>query len=304
MITGEKLISGCRLCGADTAGEPITDGLLRRCPSCQFVWTASDLPPPEQLYDSAYYETDGYQDYFTSARQRRYESIRRLRWLRSRVRPATLLEAGSAGGYFLRAARDAGIDARGVEVSDAAASFAREQLRVPVRTLRFEDHEQPVPVDVVCAFHVLEHVTDPWRFLDAARAALPPGGWLALEVPNIASAAAHRLGSAWPAIAPEYHRWHFTPASLARLLTDCGFDVVARDTTFSRFYWQAPARLRNVRNLLFADFAASRSLRVTHPGLGDLLRVFARRSGDGRTVDSLQARPRPSQRSIHERKHP
>ncbi|WBB97819.1 class I SAM-dependent methyltransferase [Solwaraspora sp. WMMA2080] len=277
MRSAEKVATGCLLCGDGSGGRPVTDGLLRRCDTCQFVWTASDLPPPEQLYDRAYYETDGYQDYFTSAGQRRYESARRLRWLRSRVRPATLLEAGSAGGYFLRAARDAGIDARGVEVSDAAASFAREQLGVPVRTDRFEDHGPGAPVDAVCAFHVLEHVTDPRRFLAAARAALRPDGWLALEVPNIASAAARRLGSAWPAIAPDYHRWHFTPHSLARLLAESGFRVVGQDTVFSRFYWRAPARLRQARNLVVADFAACRSLQVSHPTLGDLLRVFARR---------------------------
>ncbi|MFY1635537.1 class I SAM-dependent methyltransferase [Solwaraspora sp. WMMB335] len=277
MTIDETVATGCLLCGSTGTGQPITEGLLRRCATCQFVWTAGDLPPPEELYDRAYYETDGYQDYFASAGQRRFESARRLRWLCSRVRPADLLEAGSAGGYFLRAARDAGIDASGVEVSAAAASFAREHLGVPVRTQRFEDHEPGTAVEAVCAFHVLEHVTDPRQFLAAARAALRPGGWLALEVPNIASAAARRLGSAWPAIAPEYHRWHFTPESLSRLLAETGFRVVGQDTIFSRFYWRAPARLRQARNLLVADFAASRSLRVSHPYLGDLLRIFARR---------------------------
>ncbi|MFV2017270.1 class I SAM-dependent methyltransferase [Micromonospora sp. LOL_023] len=277
MRTEQMVATGCMLCGDDSTGQPDTDGLLRRCGTCQFVWTASNLPPPEQLYGRAYYETDGYQDYFTSAGQRRYESARRLRWLRSQVRPATLLEAGSAGGYFLQAARDAGIDACGVEVSDAAASFAREQLGVPVRTGRFEEHVQANAVEAVCAFHVLEHVTDPRRFLATARASLRPEGWLALEVPNIASAAARRLGSAWPAIAPDYHRWHFAPHTLARLLAESGFRVVAQDTVFSRYYWRAPARLRQARNLVVADFAACRSLRVSHPELGDLLRVFARR---------------------------
>jgi 2-polyprenyl-3-methyl-5-hydroxy-6-metoxy-1,4-benzoquinol methylase len=248
------------------------------------VWTADILPPPEKLYDQTYYETDGYQNYFTSARQRRFESRRRLRWLLSMVRPSSLLEAGPAGGFFLEAARRAGISVAGVEVSAVAARFAREQLGVPVRQGCFEATVQTVPVQAVCAFHVLEHVEDPRLFLEAARAALVPGGWLALEVPNIASAAARRLGSAWPAIAPAYHRWHFTPDSLARLLTESGFEVIRHDTVFSRYYWQPVTRLAHARSLLIADWVASGSPRMSHPHLGDLLRVYARRD------DFLEAR--------------
>ncbi|MEW2145775.1 class I SAM-dependent methyltransferase, partial [Micromonospora vinacea] len=146
----------------------------------------------------------------------------------------------------------------------------------------FETIAPTLTADVVCAFHVLEHVEDPRAFLRAAHTTLTPGGWLALEVPNIASAAANRLGTDWPAIAPAYHRWHFTPDTLSRMLVESGFRVISHDTVFSRFYWQPAARLRNARDLLVADIAASRSPRVTHPQLGDLLRIFARR--DDRVV--------------------
>ncbi|MEH1127933.1 class I SAM-dependent methyltransferase [Micromonospora sp. CPCC 206061] len=235
------------------------------------------MPPPAQLYTEAYYETDGYESYFTSAGQRRFEASRRLRWLLSVVRPSSLLEAGPAGGFFLEAARRVGISVAGVEVSEVAARFAREELGVPVRQGCFETVAPVDPVEAVCAFHVLEHVEDPRVFLRAARDALVPGGWLALEVPNIASAAAHRLGRSWPAVAPAYHRWHFSPPTLTRLLADCGFLVVRYDTVFSRFYWRPGARLAHARELLIADMVASRSPRVSHLRLGDLLRVFARR---------------------------
>ncbi|MEU8127137.1 methyltransferase domain-containing protein, partial [Micromonospora sp. NPDC049049] len=115
-----------------------------------------------------------------------------------------------------------------------------------------------------------------------AHTALTPGGWLALEVPNIASAAANRLGTDWPGLQSRYHRWHFAPDTLVRMLVESGFRVISHDTVFSRFYWQPAARLRNARDLLVADVAASRSPRVTHPQLGDLLRIFARR--DDRAV--------------------
>ncbi|MFI7024735.1 class I SAM-dependent methyltransferase [Micromonospora sp. NPDC049900] len=270
-------LTTCALCGRDGRAAPALDGVLRRCTDCGFLWTAGPAVPPDELYDEAYYLTDGYQDYFASSRQRRFEAGRRLRWLSSVVRPSVLVEAGCAGGYFLEAARGAGFTVTGVEVSRVAAAFAVEHLGVPVRQGYFEQVAPSLRADVVCAWHVLEHVDDPRRFLQAAREVLTPGGWLALEVPNIASAAATRLGHQWPAVAPEYHRWHFTPTTLTRMLRQTGFEVVSYDTVFSRFYWRPMARLRQARDLLVADVAASRSPRMRHPLLGDLLRVFARR---------------------------
>jgi 2-polyprenyl-3-methyl-5-hydroxy-6-metoxy-1,4-benzoquinol methylase len=274
-LDGMQLVR-CQLCGRAGGHTPTLGELLWSCPDCGFVWTAGSAPAPEELYDEAYYTTGGYQDYFASAGQRRFEASRRLRWLLSTVRPTVLLEAGCAGGYFLEAAHHAGITASGIDVSHAAARFARDHLHMPVQQGYFETIAPTLTADVVCAFHVLEHVEDPRAFLHAAHTTLTPGGWLALEVPNIASAAAQRLGTAWPGLQPQYHRWHFTPDSLVQLVTDAGYEVVRQDTVFSRFYWRAAGRLRNARDLLVADLAASRSLRVTHPQLGDLLRIVAR----------------------------
>lgn len=176
----------------------------------------------------------------------------------------------------MEAARRAGIAAQGVEVSESAARFAVERLGVPVRVGCFEEVAPVRSVEAVCAFHVLEHVEEPREFLRAARDALVPGGWLALEVPNIGSAAARRLGVEWSGLQPRFHRWHFTPESLTRLVTDSGFEIVRQDTVFSRFYWQRWGRLANARVLLVADWVASGSPRVSHPRLGDAIRLVAR----------------------------
>lgn len=267
-------VRACVVCGRSSGQEYRLSGRVRRCGSCGFAWTVAAIAEPEELYDEAYFRGEGYQDYYVPA-ARRFEAGRRLTWLLAGGRPASLLEAGSAGGFFVEAARRAGIAAEGIEVAGSAARYAREELGVPVRAGRFEDEAFTTPYDVVCAFHVLEHVEDPREFLAAARRAVIPGGRLALEVPNIASGAAQRLGLSWTGLDTAHHRWHFTPDSLAHLVTTLGFEVIARDTTMFRYYMPARYRLRHLRTVLPPDLVSLRSLRLTHPSRGDLLRLVA-----------------------------
>ncbi|GIJ49092.1 hypothetical protein Val02_59780 [Virgisporangium aliadipatigenens] len=271
----------CVLCGP-RPHRSLLDGAVRQCASCGLGHTSADPAAARERHGDVTRRGDGHDDRF-DAPQRRYEAGRRLRWVRAHCRPATLLEAGCAGGYFLAAARRAGIDATGIEVSPVSAHYAVESLGMPVRQGHFEAVAPSVePVDAVCAFHVLEHVAHPRTFLSAARAALVPGGRLFLEVPNAASAAAQRLGAHWPAWQPERHRWHFTPWSLVELLIDLGFLVEKYDTVFSRYYCRPLPRMRRARDLVVADAVAARSARVSHPRLGDLLRLVARRPEDSR----------------------
>jgi SAM-dependent methyltransferase len=272
--TVEPVARACVVCGRFTGHEYRFSGRVWRCGSCGFAWTVAAIAEPEELYDEAYFQGQGYEDYYVPA-ARRFEAGRRLRWLLAGGRPASLLEAGSAAGFFVEAARRAGIAAEGIEVAGSAARYAREELGVPVRHGCFEDEVFTTPYDVVCAFHVLEHVEDPREFLAAARRAVIPGGRVVLEVPNIASGAALRLGLAWTGLELAHHRWHFTPESLARLVTTLGFEVVAMDTTVFRYYMPLRYRLRHLGALLPSDLLSLRSPGLTHPHRGDLLRLVA-----------------------------
>ncbi|WP_225978758.1 class I SAM-dependent methyltransferase [Gandjariella thermophila] len=256
-------------------------GILRRCTSCGFTWTApSDDPTPDtELYDEDYFRDGAYRDYFAEHAQRRYEAARRLRWVQTLLRPRSVLEAGPAAGFFLEAARAAGITVDGVEPAAVCVRFAREHLNLPIRQGCFETSPPPsAPVDAVCAFHVLEHVADPHQFLTAAHRALRPGGALAVEVPNIASAAAARQGGAWHALQPAFHRWHFSPPSLTRLVEGHGFRVEHCDTV-SVSYYLRPRYWISPRGgwMLVKEWAGAGNPRKPHPRRFDLLRLLATR---------------------------
>jgi SAM-dependent methyltransferase len=112
----------------------------------------------------------------------------------------------------------------GIDTDEARAHFGYE---VP-DTRYFGGTRWPVDdasVDVVLCTETLEHVPDPYLFLEQASRCLRPGGTLLLTVP---------FAARWHFIPYDY--WRFTPSGLKRVLEACGFGeihVYARGNAFT-----------------------------------------------------------------------
>ena len=96
-----------------------------------------------------------------------------------------LLEIGCATGKFLERAKQVTSNVSGLELNPISAAIARKK-GFDVHSTVVEKHavEAAGEYDVVCAFQVLEHVTDPGAFLAAAIDLLKQGGKLIVSVPN------------------------------------------------------------------------------------------------------------------------
>ena len=150
----------------------------------------------------------------------RREKIRsRVDWLRRFVREGSLLEIGAGEGFFLERATEAGFDAVGLEPSEAyAAVAAKVAPRARIHRAFVPEYEPAQPVDVVCAFFVLEHAMDALAFLRRCHAYLKTGGWCFLEVPDVSRYATQVDDMLW-----HEHTYHFSPATIERLLARAGF---------------------------------------------------------------------------------
>jgi 2-polyprenyl-6-hydroxyphenyl methylase/3-demethylubiquinone-9 3-methyltransferase len=158
---------------------------------------------------------------------------RRRAWLLAEVRPGErVLDLGCGAGRFLRAVGDAGAQAVGVEIAQAA--LERAARLAPGAELHHVAPDGDLPledgsVDLVWCSEVLEHVADTAQFLTELRRVLRPGGRALLTTPchgrvQGALVALTRFEAHFDPLGQ--HLRFYTRASLARALRAHGLEPV------------------------------------------------------------------------------
>ena len=163
---------------------------------------------------------------------------RDVAFLRSVPRTRPVLDVGCGNGGFVRACRDAGIDAIGVEAFDTSATIA---ARSGVSVLMAAGERLPLETgafDVVRLKEVLEHVQAPLALAAEMRRVLRSGGVFLSYVPS-------QWSQLYPFPANFYddytHIRAFSRVGLQRLLEDAGFEhIVVEGYTPPLRAWQRP----------------------------------------------------------------
>jgi SAM-dependent methyltransferase len=126
-----------------------------------------------------------------------------------------ILDVGAGEGDFVRLARAAGHDARGMDPHAPTADYRGvDEIR--------RDGFRP---DLVTLWQSLEHVDDPLVMLTELHALLADGGRIFISVPNFASAQARWGKADWFHLDLPRHRFHFTAASIEALAARAGFST-------------------------------------------------------------------------------
>jgi 2-polyprenyl-6-hydroxyphenyl methylase/3-demethylubiquinone-9 3-methyltransferase len=168
----------------------------------------------------------------------RIELLRAVLPARSRV-----LDAGCGAGDLVALLASDGHEAIGMDVSEEAIALAAAR-HPDCRFLRHSAEELPWPVeagsfDAVVSFEVVEHLLQPRRLLEGARAALRGGGGLALTTPYhglVKNVALVTLAFDRHFAVEGDHVRFFSDRALRRLLAGTGFEVV-RVEHFGRCRW-------------------------------------------------------------------
>ena len=266
----------CIVCGTPaTVTDRFAPTLLGECGACGLLFRAgADEAGVRKMYEDDSYSRARIEAHAGHGARAARD---RLRWTRERAPGRRLLEVGSGTGFFVAQAGEHGYDAIGVEPSALFAEHARTTLGADVRTGFLESADLPeTDFDAVCMWHVLEHSADPLALLRDVRARLRPGGRLVLEVPNIASVGATMMRERWAHLDPDAHVCHFTPRSLSVALEAAGYELIELQTFVEGHYDHLAMRLRPKRIAGRAARAVQlRTLQLTHPSRGELLRIVA-----------------------------
>ncbi len=153
------------------------------------------------------------------------------------------LEIGSFAGILLNEAKNRGWDVIGVEPLEIPALYAEKEFGIKVIRKYFEQSGlQNETIDVIVSCHVIEHVPDPFSFINKAFELLKPGGELILETPTYDSLMFKLLKHRERSVRCNGHLYFFTKKTLTGLVERCGFKVlkyekVGRTLTVDRLFY-------------------------------------------------------------------
>ena len=224
---GGSVRTWCSVCG-NNAFTSLYAGLVR-CTSCDFVTadTYASQQDLHSLYGPEYFCGDEYSDYLGDKAVIQRNLRRWLRTVRKYVPGGSLVEVGSAYGFFLELAQEH-YQVVGYDVSEEAVDYANTVLGVPSRCRDFlsDDSLTAGSVDVVAMWDVIEHLEAPEPFVERSAQMLRPGGYLFLTTGDISSWLARKQGPRWRLIHPPTHLQYFSRTTISHLLALKGFDVV------------------------------------------------------------------------------
>ena len=202
------------------------------CGQCTLRFT-QDAPTAEAI--GPYYQSEEYISHSNTSKglinglyqrvraitlSQKLSLVRRVSGLPS----GSLLDVGCGTGEFLNTMSQAGWATRGLEPDEGARSFAKTHYGLDVDDTS-ELFSLANPYDVITLWHVLEHVHELHPYLDQLRGLIGKTGVLLIAVPNYTSPDAKSYGSAWAAYDVPRHLYHFSPASMERLLAQHGITV-------------------------------------------------------------------------------
>jgi len=149
-----------------------------------------------------------------------------------------LLEIGCGSGAALEFMHQQGWQVCGLDFDPKAAAHARSRgLDVRHGTLQQQGFAA-ASFDAIAMSHVVEHLPDAAGVLRECHRLLKPGGYFVAMTPNAAAALHRRYGRHWVALDAPRHLQLYTPAALAALARQAGFEQPQSFTTSNGLVFQ------------------------------------------------------------------
>jgi 2-polyprenyl-3-methyl-5-hydroxy-6-metoxy-1,4-benzoquinol methylase len=214
-----------------------------QCPDCGSLALAMPPVDLDRYYPADYYMLPGSrQELAIVAENERYK----LDIVQKFAHAGRLVEIGPAVGGFAYLAKVAGFDVETVEMDERCCDFLRDV--VGVAATQTSDAravlERSSAVQVIALWHVVEHLTDPMETLEAAAAALRPGGILVVSAPNPAAIQFSLFHARWAHLDAPRHLQLIPARYVRKRSLEWGLQTAMETTTdrgglgWNAFGWQ------------------------------------------------------------------
>ncbi|MBM2812897.1 MAG: methyltransferase domain protein, partial [Chloroflexi bacterium] len=252
---------------------------IQQCDNCGLVYAEPSDNAAHRDYTEAYYTQGAYADYLGDRRAIHKNAARTLTRLERLVDGRNLLDVGCATGFFLEAARARDWTVQGIEISDYASAYAREELQLPVWTGSILSPPDGLPrFDVVTLWDTIEHLDRPDLALRNIRRLLNAQGVLVLSTGDYGSILRRLTQGRWRLFADPTHNFFFDERTLRELLQRTGFELME---VSRRGKWVSLSMILHQSPLPFAaPMRRWLSRRAFNPALyvnlWDVVTIFAR----------------------------
>ena len=237
-----SLQTTCLICGNRCIEDVQNNGYQYwKCCNCH---TSQLLPQPSTDALDAFYDNfhnalqGGSYDEFEGRAQADFDCKAALAASYMHSQHGKLLDVACGKGFFVKICNRFKIQAKGIDVSPSAISYARNNLGVDAVCGKVEDHCNKNgfngEFDVVTMWAGIEHVPDPLHVIKSIHACLKSGGYFLMDT-GLGSVFAEKFltgHSQWYS-APE-HLFVFSRDGLRILMDKAGFEIVSINDNFER----------------------------------------------------------------------
>ena len=237
---------------------------IEKCKTCTLLFTQNVA---EQNEIGRYYASENYISHsdtqaglvnklYHLIRKKTLQSKKKLIEGEIQKSNGNILDIGCGTGAFLHTMKTGGWKITGLEPDENAREKAKILYDIEPQPSNNSFNLPDNSYDAITMWHVLEHVHQLHEYIGQLKNMLTDKGKIFIAVPNYTSYDAQHYGEFWAAYDVPRHLYHFSPASMNRLVEQHGLAI------------------KKIKPMWFDSFYVSMLSEMYQSGKGNLIKAF------------------------------